>query len=219
MNKITVKAMQTPYNYEEDYIVVDDVSLPEYFEKCAKEAGDMTIGSFGSLQGLYPAWGNELLHKGEKRFIWKLIEQDEPAILPVLICEDDLDLSCLVLVASVRKDSQVVYWDKLGYVSHANENLQEELESGILYLESYTDEDWDEYGDNIATAKLYSKEWESWISENWEEELYRRRINYTLLYYQKTHNIVWLKEMNWVFSKEEYDQCIFFYKQKLLPIF
>lgn len=41
--------------------------------------------------------GKELLHRGEIRFIWSLINRGDPVVLPILVCEDDLDLSCIVL--------------------------------------------------------------------------------------------------------------------------
>ena len=45
------------------------------------------------------------------------------------------------------------------------------------------------YGDNIAFAKVDSDEWYQYISENWDDELYRRRMNYTHPYYQTYGNM------------------------------
>lgn len=215
MNTIKVKAVPTPYDYEEEYLLIDGKSLPEWFQLFAKEQRDKRIEKFGTLLGLYPAWGEALLWQGEIRFVWTLIEKQEPVILPLLVCEEDLDLSCLVFVAYVRKDKDYVYWDKLGYVLHENENFEEEMHRGILYTEAYTDEDWDLYGDNIAGEYLGSNEWKQWIAKNWDEELYRRRMNYTLPYYETEENIQWLKEVNWLFGKAEYEACVSFYQKKL----
>ena len=54
-----------------------------------------------------------------------------------------------------------------------------EEQSGILCLEAYSDQDWEEYGDNIACEQFDSPEYRKWVSEHWDEELIRRRRNYT----------------------------------------
>ena len=208
MNHIMVKRIRTVYQYEEEYIHIDGISLPAYAEKFVKEAGDQAMERFGSLMGLCPAQSKDLLWEGERRFIRVLLARMEPTVVPILVCEEDLDLSCIVFVVSVRKEGAFVYWDKLGYVSHEKEDLQKELKCGILHLSSYSEEDWLKYGDNIAWADTGSEEWKKWISENWEEELFRRRMNYTLPYYEDEQNIIWLKQTDWIFSREEYQRCI-----------
>lgn len=215
MNSIQVQSMQTPYGYEEQHLMIDGVFLPYYVDAYAKASKEGYFRDSTSLLGLYPAWGKDLLHTGEIRFIWKLIGMEEPVVLPVLVCEDDLDLSCLVIVVSVRKDELCVYWDKIGFVSHEDWDLQQELRSGVLHLESYTEEDWEKYGDNIALEQPRSEAWKRWISENWDEELFRRRMNGTLLYYQNEKHIVWLKELGWVFEREDYESCVEIYRRNL----
>lgn len=215
MNSINVKAVTTPYDYDENYLVIDGKPLTEWFQLFVKEQKDKNIENFGTLLGLYPAWGGELLWKGEIRFVWTLIERQEPTILPLLVCEEDLDLSCMVFVALVRKDDTCIYWDKLGYVLHENEDYKEEVKRGILYTEAYTQEDWEKYGDNIAWESVDSQEWKEWIAKNFDQEMYRRRMNYTLPYYETEGNIQWLKEVNWVFRKEEYEGCVSFYREQL----
>lgn len=117
MNTIAVKPMQTPYGYKEQHLMIDGVFLPYYVDSYAKASEGGYFKGSVSLLGLYPAWGKDLLHRGEIRFIWNLIDREEPVILPLLVCEDDLDLSCIVIVAFVRKDADIVYWDRIGFVS------------------------------------------------------------------------------------------------------
>ena len=103
----------------------------------------------------------------------------------------------------------------LGLYPAWGKDLQQELCSGILHLESYTEEDWEKYGDNIALEQPRSEAWKRWISENWDEELFRRRMNGTLLYYQNEKHIVWLKEPGWVFDREAYESCVEIYRRNL----
>ena len=207
MNHITVKDMSTPYGYKENYWIIDGRPLPEYLETWASESNDEDLKSMQPFLGQCPAWSKRLNWKGDIRFVWKLIEMDS-VVLPLLLCPDDLDLNCIVIVAEVEKTKDYVYWNRVGYVSHANEDLEEEKRNGILNLSAYSDEDWEKYGDNIALEDINSYEWREWISKNWEEELYRRRMNYTLPYYQTEGNIYWIKEAGWVFERREYDRMI-----------
>ena len=213
MNTITVQKILTPYGYKEDYLVIDDIPITTYLDRCVKSLKNESLNNFDSFLGLYPAWGNDMVLQSESRFVWTLILRDKPTNLPILVCEDDLDLSCIVIVVSVRKEGNYIYWDKIGKISHEGYSRQDDIKSGILHLESYTDEDWNKYGDNIAIAELGSSEWYNWISENWEEENYRRLMNYSLQYFHDSKNIVWLGDLNFIFSKQEYDLCISHYKQ------
>ena len=77
-----------------------------------------------------------------------------------------------------------------------------------MYLISYTDEDWEKYGDNIALEEVDSGVWCDWIGKNWTEELYRRRINYTYPKYQDEENIDWIAECNFVFNRKDYDRLV-----------
>ena len=207
MNQIKVKDVVTPYGYKEIYWIIDGKSLPEYLTIWADEVDDDYLKSIHTFLGLCPAWSKRLEWKGDIRFVWKLIEMDS-VVLPLLLCPDDLDFSCIVIVAEVEKTKDYVYWHKIGYVLHANEDFEEEKRNGILNLCAYSDEDWEKYGDNIALEDVNSYAWREWISKNWEEELYRRRMNYTLPYYQTEGNIYWIKEVGWVFDRFEYDQMV-----------
>lgn len=207
MNHIEVKNIQTPYGYKDNYWSIDGKALPEYLSIWALESQDEYLKSIGAFSGLCPAWSKELDWAGDIRFVWKLIEMDS-AVLPLLLCEDDLDFSCIVIVVEVEKTKNFVYWNRIGYVLHENENFEEEKKNGILNTNFYSDEDWEKYGDNIALENVDSPLWKQWISDNWEEELYRRRMNYTLPFWQTEGNVCWIKDVGWVFDKSEYEQMV-----------
>lgn len=158
------------------------------------------------FNGLCPTWSKELDFRGDIRWVWKLIEMDS-VVLPLLLCPEDLDFTCMVIVVEVEKTKDYVYWNRVGYVLHENEDFEEEKKNGILNTSTYSDEDWEEYG-YIAFENIYSPLWKEWISDHWDEELYRRRMNYTLPYYQTEGNICWIKDTNWVFDRIEYEQMV-----------
>lgn len=158
----------------------------------------------GSMLGLLPAWSGELEWQWENDFIWEMVDSSEELNVPILVCEDDRDLSCTVIVAHIRKDNDKVFWERIGQLKYSNWNYQEECQSGILYLEAYTDEDWELYGDNIATEKYDSHEYWEWVDKNCYEECIRRLRNYDKPYMQRDENIEWLLEANWEFDAGEY---------------
>ena len=210
-NEITVSPVTTPYGYEEHYLLVDGISVAELTDRFVRENGDNDLKRFKSLNGLCPAWGPGMQNRGEVRYIHQLLWQEEPVNLPILVCEDDLDLSCIVIVTAVRKQGGAVFWDRIGYVDHSEWDPGREMVSGILCLEAYTEDDWARYGDNIALEQVGSRDWRLWISEHWDEELYRRRMNYTLPYCQDERHIRWLKDTGYAFNRTAYENCIRFY--------
>ena len=160
MNHIEVQSIQTPYGYKEKFWVIDGKALPEYLNMWASESQDAYLKLIDSFFGLCPAWSKELDFKGDIRFVWKLVGMDS-AVLPLLLCADDLDFSCIVIVVEVEKTKDFVYWRRIGYVLHENEDF--------------------------------------------EEELYRRRMNYTLPYYETEGNVCWFQDLNLCFARKEYE--------------
>lgn len=207
MNKIDAKMYKTSYDYEKCFWVIDNKTLPEYLSDWAKESTDERFKGFAPFDTLCPAWDKDIDYEGDVRFVWKTIDMDS-AVVPLLLCPDDTDFTCIVIVVEVEKIGEYVYWNRIGYVLHEREDYEEEKRSGISCISAYTDEDWEKYGDNIAWEKVDSWEWRHWISENWAEELYRRRMNYTLPYYQTEGNICWVKTTDWVFARTEYDKMV-----------
>lgn len=208
MNHIDVAEIKTQYGYYENYWTIDGVALPNLLDLKIKDIEDDFVKSdIKSFLDLCPAWNLDLEWRGDVRFVWKLIEMDHVP-LPLLLCPDDRDFSCIVIVVEIEKNKDFIYWNRIGYVLHEKEDFDEEKRSGILDIDKYSDDDWEKYGDNIALATVDSEEWMKWISEYWDEELYRRRMNYTLPYYQKEKNIKWIAQTDWMFESCEYERMV-----------
>ena len=94
-----------------------------------------------------------------------------------------------------------------------NQDFRKEKQSGILCLEAYSDQDWEEYGDNIACEQFDSPEYRKWVSEHWDEELIRRRRNYTKPYMQREENITWICSPLWQFERKEYERMVEDYRK------
>lgn len=212
-NRIEIQKIHYIYeqsHHEADlyHCCIDGKSMPEYLQMWSAEyPEDKTVKMMSPFTDLCSAWSKDLEWEGDVRFVWKTLELNR-AVLPLLLCPEDTDFSCIVVVAEVEKTEDTVRWNKVGYVLHTGEDFNEEKKSGILNLKSYSDEDWEKYGDNIALEEADSPAWRQWISENWTEELYRRRMNYTLPFYQTEGNVFWMKETDWVFDRDEYENMV-----------
>ena len=164
LNTIRMDLIRTAYDYKEYYWIIDGKAIVTYLDEWVRAGGCPDLEPFGSLTGLLPAWTGELIWKADNRFIWEMIDSPETLNVPILVCEDDCDLSCIVIMARIRKTENLVFWEKLGRLTHENEDFNLEKRSGILCLEAYTDEDWKQYGDNIACEPCDSAEYRQWIS-------------------------------------------------------
>jgi len=80
--------------------------------------------------GLVPPFLN-LMSDREEDLVWKIFESDSSDVvsLPILICSDDLDLTCTVIAVEVQKNKNSVKWLRFG---HADEE-------GMLYEDSILD--------------------------------------------------------------------------------
>lgn len=212
MNKISAASIKTLYDYKETYWMIDDKAIVEYIDEYREQGKCEQLNKFGSMLGLLPAWTGMLMWKADNSFIWEMVCSKETLNVPILVCEDDCDLSCIVIIAKIRKTNDRVYWDKIGLLNHENENMSDEMNSGILCLEAYTEEDWEKYGENLALETSNSELFKNWVAENWDEELIRRRRNCTKPYMQNDENIYWIKDTNWEFDYKEYEEVIGIYE-------
>ena len=206
MNKIEIKNHLIPSGYETRVFFIDDKPLYEYFNEWF-DSKDYKGYKLSYPDVLEITWTDNYVFEGEARFMRYVLEQNN-AITPILSCPEDFDFSCVVIVADVIKHEDKVIWKRIGMVDHKYESFDEEKRSGILCIEEYTDEDWQLYGDNIALEKVDSPAWCEWISENWDEEIYRRLKNYCYKSYQDENHILWFKECNFTFNRSEYDEVI-----------
>src|SRR5262249_53769428 len=69
-----------------------------------------------NLLGLVPTLIDCLDDLTERELVWQRILPPigQPAIAPVLMCPDDLDLWCTVVVAEVVAEESVVLWRRIG---------------------------------------------------------------------------------------------------------
>ncbi len=213
LNILSVKLIQTRYHYKEWYWIIDGIPVVNYLEEHVMQEIKEKVEFRGSFLGLMNAWTGKLIDKVENIFVWKLVESMEEINVPILVCEDDCDLSCIVIVAHIRKSETYIYWNKIGIIDWRNYSFKKEKMSGVLWIEAYTEEDYDKYGATFLNISLEDEEYKDWYSSHYEEEMLKCKQNYMKPYIQKEENIHWLVETNWKFEKGNYDFMIEQYRR------
>lgn len=78
-------------------------------------------GSEFDYEGSAPTlldWFDELIpyNKEAKETVWKRLDAvgEKPVVVPLLMCPDDLDFSCFIIVAEIRSLGDTVRWERIG---------------------------------------------------------------------------------------------------------
>jgi len=86
---------------------IDDFWLDEKLE-------DLYPGNM--YQGTVPTLSFNLQFEKERELVWKRIlpKTGEKSICPLLMCPDDCDFSCTLLVAEIENMDGLIRWNKIG---------------------------------------------------------------------------------------------------------
>jgi hypothetical protein len=114
-NKLEVKKMKSEY-LEEGHltILIDDVPLDVLLDR---------IYPNHRFLGLIPTNLDWLNDQKEKDLLQSRYHSIQKEILPILMCPDDCDLWCTVIVADVVKAKGYIIWDKIGIDMSTREDM------------------------------------------------------------------------------------------------
>lgn len=144
---------------------------------------------------------------GELRYIKELVERKISCNFPLLVCGDDLDFSCTVVVVKTEWSGDKVIWTKFGTVKKDSDFWNKYRNSGILRFEDWTDDDWQKYSSIAYELVTDENFFDEWCSRNWNEEVYRRTWGYCHEYFNEDTNIEWIGEVNFCFDADNYCDC------------
>ena len=109
MNKIVGLEDQSDYEDYWDFInyYIDGYWLDEKLDELYP--GNM-------YKGLIPTLVYWMEREDEKEVVWNRIlpNENETSICPILMCPDDNDFSCTVLVAEIRNCGNIIQWKQIG---------------------------------------------------------------------------------------------------------
>lgn len=88
-------------------LFVDNIQLDEYLQKLTTD---------NELVGLVPTLLDWAYREEERKIIWdRILPADgQTSICPILMCPDDLDFGCDIVVAEIKRDKELVYWNRFG---------------------------------------------------------------------------------------------------------
>ncbi len=209
MNKIEACYVNNKYSSDFLAIFIDEKPLDILlFELNHRE----------DYHGLMPAWLT-LDNTSEQEYIWEILSQVDIKGLsvPILLCPDDMDLSCTIIVAKVFYTHNEVIWDKIGIVNKENWSITDWRKSGIRNTNNWLDDDWGRYCKLVDISDIWDKSWEIWISNNWAYEESMRVKYYTHSYLNNDNNVEWFSDIpKFSFNKIEYLECIERFRIELL---
>lgn len=115
----------TNYNYYD--ILIDGISLEETILK------NLNIEI---KKGLVSTFLNWLSNPSKRETVWKrtLPEIDQTTFLPILMCGEDLDLLCDVIIAETVTDNNYVYWKRFGLDIGNSENMPKSIGKNVQWF-------------------------------------------------------------------------------------
>ena len=104
-------------------IAIDEIPLDQILSRFSPE-----------LDGLFPAFYDDLMSEDERRIVWERIipAPGEQTRAPVLICPDDGDLSCCVVIAEIVGERDTIRWLRLG--TDATEDRRSHLGDTVSWI-------------------------------------------------------------------------------------
>ena len=196
---------------------IDGVPLHKAFEECMDDdIHDSVVIPWDdphNLSGMVLLWDHSFYWKGNARFLWYLTDSPENEVVPILSCPDDADeMDCLLLCAYVRKEKNFVYWDRIGRIIHEYREWEVMQSYGYTCGEILSKEKAEQYGYNTSIYDVEDEDAVNWRSDHWDDELYRRNMNYLLPKYRSQEAVKWLKDVNWKFPITQYQAMLDFFR-------
>lgn len=127
LNQIATKTYKNPFSNKNYYIIeVDGKSLEDYILEITK-----------LHKGLVPTLLNWLHDKSERKTDWNRVlpKIGTTANLPILMCSEDIDLWCDLIIVEVEVDNKFVYWNRFG-IDDTNTNKPSQLGQNTLWFDN-----------------------------------------------------------------------------------
>ena len=120
-NLIRAEMLPTEYCPEPHLVItIDGTPLDQLIADSTENSG---------LLGLIPAWLDDLTDPAERAVVWNRIDQPNGSnvAVPVLMCPDDLDFWCTVVLADTTFSPDFIIWHALGVHAGGSEGLPDSI--------------------------------------------------------------------------------------------
>lgn len=107
INKISTKTYLNTFSRKNFYVIeIDGKSLEDII---LEKRPDI-------IRGIVPTFLNWLENDEERKIVWEraIPKIGEKSILPILMCSEDIDLWCTLIMVEVETDEKYVHWNRFG---------------------------------------------------------------------------------------------------------
>jgi hypothetical protein len=107
INKISTKTYLNTFSGKNFYVIeIDGKSLEDIIMEKRPDI----------KKGIVPTFLNWLGNGEERKVVWEraIPKIGKKSILPILMCSEDIDLWCTLIMVEVEADEKNVYWNKFG---------------------------------------------------------------------------------------------------------
>ncbi|MCA9093932.1 MAG: hypothetical protein KDA68_10625 [Planctomycetaceae bacterium] len=109
-------------------IQIDGISLDEVLDRFHPEK---------EICGLIPAWLDWMESPADRsETLRRLTASEADFVVPLLMCPDDLDFSCSLIVAEVRQEKDCVWWNRVGMNRQDLWGFPEQLGKDVEWFEA-----------------------------------------------------------------------------------
>lgn len=131
MNSIQAVFDKSDYEIYDDY---PNYKIDSYFldEKLAEFYPDK------SLKGLVPTLLDWMINENESKIVWERIfpDKNETKNCPILMCPDDCDFSCIIIIAEIKNIDNQIIWERIG-INKTGETESEKIGSNVEWFDKY----------------------------------------------------------------------------------
>ncbi len=204
MNKVSVKNADLG-GWSFPSIHIDDVLISELLCKTTGNNLD---------SGLFCAWAiqEEAIFQ-EDKYISTLLDEKRSCNLPILLCPEDQDFSCIIVVAQVIYTENTVTWNKIGHVDIYDFNEKELEVSAIEDIENWTTDDWEQYYDTMGFESVIEEDYKKYMATNWKHYNLRRNWNYYHIKFNNDKYIKWSTLPSFTFDTKEYEDVVSYFRE------
>lgn len=127
MNQIQAKYEKSAYSIESHLTInVDGNSLDKILHELYPDKG---------LIGLVPTLLDWLEDPKERKIVWDRFESKQKQIVPILMCPDDVDFWCTVIMVEIEKTEECVKWLRIGINSGSSDNMPDSIGTNVEWFD------------------------------------------------------------------------------------
>ena len=126
INRISTKTYLNPFSDQTFYVLeIDGRSLEDIILENQPEI----------TRGIVPTLLNWLSDEKEREVVWQRVFPQKGAVerLPILMCSEDIDLWCTLIMVEVEMDEQYVYWNRFG-LEDSDARTPEEIGKSVRWF-------------------------------------------------------------------------------------